>query len=389
MLALDDVLTVLSGPSHPEIERDVLEQGTGLLLWVAEFRRELRPWLAVFYHAMAAQTCTLLSVSPETWGNIVQSLDANLVVQRVGPSMSGPLKLGWRVIAMGSRVFQSLDEVKEHRPPMRARSWIRVHDPRSKTVKLSSDMLPSVSLWREAIRLTPLAMTMRPSAINKFGAVADAWAAGDAGGIGGWWQTSTSESPASFGWFELQFKRSDFPSDFELPLDLNHCISSLELLAQLALLRGRNRLGYSSHKMALRQLSDNTPTEGAINKLFTTSKPMIWFLQPLIATAVSLGVELTVDHEPGHSNILADGVSRAKTEILSQFNPANRVKTDLLGLLRRGAHWTCYPPDASWPDHLQPGHNVRSNKSGGRTGLRSFDTPRASHPGSCHRAKVS
>ena len=114
---------------------------------------------------------------------------------------------------MGNREFSTLDEAKAHRPPMRARSWIRANDPRSKSIKLMKEMVPSVRLWYEAIRLTPLAMTMRRSVVSHLGAAADAWAAGDAGGIGGWWQTSTSEAPASFGWFELQFSRSDFPAD--------------------------------------------------------------------------------------------------------------------------------------------------------------------------------
>ena len=50
----DEVLLVLAKPTHLEIDRQTLEQGTGLLLWVAEFRREFRPWLAAFYHALAA-----------------------------------------------------------------------------------------------------------------------------------------------------------------------------------------------------------------------------------------------------------------------------------------------------------------------------------------------
>ena len=76
-----------------------------------------------------------------------------------------------------------------------------------------------------------------------------------------------------------------------------------------------------------------------MNKLFTTSKPMVWLLQPLVATAVSLGVELSVDHEPSLSNGLADGLSMAKPETMGLFNSANRVEIDLSGLLRRGSTW--------------------------------------------------
>ena len=80
---------------------------------------------------------------------------------------------------------------------------------------------------------------MRTSPTISFGAAADAWAAGDVGGIGGWWQTSTSESPTSFGWLSLHFRRSEFPEDFNLSEDLHNCIASLALMAHRALLQCR------------------------------------------------------------------------------------------------------------------------------------------------------
>ena len=160
-------------------------------------------------------------------------------------------------------------------------------------------MLGSVQLWREAIRLTPLGMVKRRGRSSTLKSAADAWAAGDKGGIGGWWQTGPAVTPDTCGWLSLQFTRADLPEEFDLPENRQHCISSLELLAQLALLRGRCVPGFSRHAVCIKQMSDNTPTEGAVNKLFTTSKPLMHFLQPLVATAVTNGIELQVDHEPG------------------------------------------------------------------------------------------
>ena len=82
---------------------------------------------------------------------------------------------------------------------------------------------------------------------------------------------------------------------------------------------------------------------------------MIWLLQPLVATAVSLGEEMSVDHEPGHSNGLADGLYRAKPETLAQLDSTKRVEANALTLLRRGRNWHVYPPNTDWPDHLLTG----------------------------------
>ena len=75
---LDEVLLVLAKPTFLEFDRQTFEQGTGLLLWVAELRRELRPRLAALYHALTAQTSTLVSVSPDCWANRLLTLDATV-----------------------------------------------------------------------------------------------------------------------------------------------------------------------------------------------------------------------------------------------------------------------------------------------------------------------
>ena len=91
---------------------------------------------------------------------------------------------------------------------------------------------------------------------------------------------------------------------------------------------------------------------------------MIWFLQPLVGTAVSLGVELSVDHEPGHSNVLADGLSRDYPDVVGLFDPAKRVHVNLYSLLRRGNAWHLYPQHARWPDHLRTGEFINEKPGG-------------------------
>ena len=46
IMLLETLLTELDDAKSPTISRQTMESGTGLLLWVAEYIRELRPWLA-------------------------------------------------------------------------------------------------------------------------------------------------------------------------------------------------------------------------------------------------------------------------------------------------------------------------------------------------------
>ena len=69
-------------------------------------------------------------------------------------------------------------------------------------------------------------------------------------------------------------------------------------------------------------------------------------------TAAGLGVELTIDHEPVHSNILAGGLSRHFPATLSQFGPALRVSFTVGQLLTSERPWSFWPKEAPWPDTL-------------------------------------
>ena len=69
-------------------------------------------------------------------------------------------------------------------------------------------------------------------------------------------------------------------------------------------------------------------------------------------TAVGLGVDLTIDHAPGHSNILADGLPRDFPATLAQFDPALRVSFSVGQLLTSERPWSFWPKEAPWPDTL-------------------------------------
>ena len=79
---------------------------------------------------------------------------------------------------MGSRELTDLDQVLDHMPSLRPLPWVWVHDPRSKQTKLPRHLAEPVKLWNSSIRLTLLAMVMRPSLGWELASAADAWAAG-------------------------------------------------------------------------------------------------------------------------------------------------------------------------------------------------------------------
>ena len=67
------------------------------------------------------------------------------------------LKEGWRVMSSGSHDFVNLADSKAFRPPLRNRTWLRVHDPRNKQVCLPAALGPSVYLWLHASASHPWA----------------------------------------------------------------------------------------------------------------------------------------------------------------------------------------------------------------------------------------
>ena len=88
----------------------------------------------------------------------------------------------------------------------------------------------------------------------------------------------------------------------------------------------------------LRQRSDNTPVVASGNKLFTTATPLKYGVRLLSAWASVAKAEVTLEHEPGASNSLADGLSRGYEQTIARFNPARRIHLPLHSLLtpRRG-----------------------------------------------------
>lgn len=146
-----------------------------------------------------------------------------------------------------------------------------------------------------------------------------------------------------------------FPTSWGLQEDLQRSISSLELLAQTALLICQTRvLGPCRGRIALRQHSDNTASEAAANRLFSSTPPFSHFCLNLAQQAFLHHCNLSVDHIEGARNDIADGLSRSYALTLQSLNPARRINLTLADILfhRRGVRPS--PPDLdTWPRHLR------------------------------------
>jgi hypothetical protein len=79
-------------------------------------------------------------------------------------------------------------------------------------------------------------------------------------------------------------------------------ISAFETLAQIGLvwLTASFFPGFRI-PICLKSLRDNTGAESVSNKMFTTTKPLCYFVEILATLATKTGIELDVSHIPGES----------------------------------------------------------------------------------------
>ena len=178
---------------------------------------------------------------------------------------------------------------------------------------------------------------------------ADAWAAGESCGIGGWFLDPSSKRKF---WFSLQLSRGDFPTHWELnATSMQSYITSLEALAQLALFVAQHDVVNLRGKgLTIQQASDNTAAEGALNKMFSTASPMKYILQITAARGTAIGCNLNVSHIPGPDNVEADAASRAIN--LHWSDSACRVHLKIENLLEIKPLSRACPSSIAWPPTL-------------------------------------
>ena len=132
----------------------------------------------------------------------------------------------------------------------------------------------------------------------------------------------------------------------------NKDIAFYECLAQAFLLFLRAPfLGTCCMPLVLRHLSDNAPTQGAANKLFSMVSPLKHGVRLLATLSARTGVTLELGHIPGALNVWADGLSRARDHkhIVELFDYAKKLKADVEDLSSFSSLSSWYPKGAQWP----------------------------------------
>ena len=144
-------------------------------------------------------------------------------------------------------------------------------------------------------------------------------------------------SHPSFGhrWFRQSFRHSDFVSlGIDVQAEMQREISCYEALAQAALiLAASSLLPCCNIPIRLKSLSDNSGAESGINKCWTTSRPLAYFLERISLVAAVHRVSLDVSHIPGEENKKADALSHPEEYALPlDCLPHERLAVDLQSL---------------------------------------------------------
>ena len=188
------------------------------------------------------------------------------------------------------------------------RIWMRIKDPNSERRHVSIQSNRILQLYKQWLSNSPPYMLLRPKKVWQGLVAADAFAAGDLCGIGGFVRSPSGETH----WFSERCTRQQFADlNIDLESDLQKSITSVETLAQIAILWISCRI-YPRHRIpiTLPSFSDNTGAESGSNGLFSTKQPQCWFLEKLCLLSTMSGMEMNVSHIAGPINIEADGSSR-------------------------------------------------------------------------------
>ncbi len=219
---------------------------------------------------------------------------------------------------------------------------MHLHDDRSAWV-VTLECMHAASLWHGVTQGLPAMMScLPPTNLDGLGA-ADAWAADDTAGIGGWWcPDNGTADPRSMRYFYMELSPSMFPEWMGMRPTAEKDISFYEALAQLVLfvkraddaeVKGPARAVTEAVKV--RHLCDNMSAVGATNKLFSSAVPMCWCMQALSHHAAKRNARLHLCHIAGERNKWADMLSRFRQygAFVDALPAANKVEVDVAELL--------------------------------------------------------
>ena len=324
--------------SKPKVQRKDLEACIGLLMWATNISLVLRPYIAPLYRLLHSPPGANYSIAPEC------GLFSYIASTHEQSSSARPWGLAYpfnsRVIEWGNRQVHCKADLPLMAKPT-GHTWIRISDPSCPVIKMTRAAQSSLA-WLApriaAIPTTPLSLPPMLSSLAR----ADAMAEGNQVGIGGW--VSTKHGLA---WFAETYTMEEIRTMWPfLTKDAQKYIACFETLAQLALaMTAKAHLGHTRLSLCLPSESDNTPTEGGVNKLFTTSWPLSEFLSLVASWSSANGVTLQVSHVAGAHNEWADDLSRGRLQAFAHRNRDRlRISLEMLASASARASWSSKDP---------------------------------------------
>lgn len=286
-----------------------MQASASFLLWIAGELEELRPWLAPFFRT--AMNC-----------GSVATVDV--------PQCSA--KFGWKLLAVGSSKVQSKEDLMALCPERQQRVWLKWGDRESKMVVTTTDATLAAKLWLRALAGTGKVRSLIPKPQLHVTCAGDTQASKSEVGYGGWtaFRLASAVEPIKEHeciWFQERAATIDFPLEFECGDILKRHITCFETLAQIGLVYAA-QIGpnLKQFTVVVPSLDDNQPSESAINRLFTTARPLCYFIQALAALASELRIKLVLSHIQGKEDTVADGLSRSFEEATSKFDSVKRIR---------------------------------------------------------------
>ena len=324
--------------SKPKVPRKDLEACIGLLMWATNISLVLRPYIAPLYRLLHSPPGANYSIAPRMWPLFLHCLDSRAVFVREAMGLSIPLNS--RVIEWGNRSVHCKADLPLMAKPT-GHTWIRISDPTCPIIKMTRAAQSSLAWLAPRIAAIPTTPLSLPPLLSSL-ARADAMAEGDQVGIGGW--VSTKHGLA---WFAETYTMEEIRTIWPfLTKNAQKYIACFETIAQLALaMTAKAHLGHTRLSLCLPSESDNTPTEGGVNKLFTTSWPLSEFLSLIASWSSANGVTLQVSHVAGAHNEWADDLSRGRLQAFAhRTRDRLRISLDLLASASARASWSSKDP---------------------------------------------
>ena len=252
------------------VKRPDLEKAIGLAMWVTQLFPNMRIWLQYLYQDLYTLPSTNYSIDPDNWKGLAPCLNDQMTFAKRPPGTMIPI--GGTLVSVRHIATPDMDVLQTVRISEK-RIWMRIKDPNSERRHVSIQSHRILQLYKKWLSNSAPYMLLRPKKVWQGLAAADAFAAGDLCGIGGFIRSPSGETH----WFSERFSGQHFADlNIDLESDLQKSITSMETLAQIAILWISCRI-YPGHRIpiTLPSFSYNTGAESGSNRLFSKKTSML------------------------------------------------------------------------------------------------------------------